>query len=228
MNPAKLKAARHGRGWTQVHAAERLGITPAYLNFLEHGKRRLTPNLARRVTQLYKLAPDVLPVPVPFKAVPANDQKLVEMLARLEYPGFAHVPARTQKKNPLEVLLTALAQPSLSARVAEALPWVALNFVNADLWPWLLENARKENLQNRLGFVVALAKRVAESRNDARAEALGRLELALDQSRLAKEGFFYRPPYTETEKNWLRQNRTQDAAHWNLLTDMKPENLQYV
>ena len=96
---------------------------------------------------------------------------------------------RTQKKNPLEVLLTALAQPSLGARVAEALPWVALNFVNSDLWPWLLENARKENLQNRLGFIVTLAKRVAESRNDERAEALERLvecDLALGLTDEAK------------------------------------------
>ena len=86
MKAARLKAARSDKGWTQAHAAKRLGITPAYLNFLEHGKRRLTPNLARRVIQLYKLQPDVLPVAVPFKAVPTDDQKLVEMLARLEYP----------------------------------------------------------------------------------------------------------------------------------------------
>jgi hypothetical protein len=93
---------------------------------------------------------------------------------------------------------------------------------------WLVENARKFNLQNRLGFVVSLARRVTEMRHEgARATELTRLENLLDDSRLAKEDSFYRPPRTEDEKEWLRKNRTQDARHWNLLTDMRPEHLQY-
>jgi hypothetical protein len=42
-----------------------------------------------------------------------------------------------------------------------------------------------------------------------------------------KEDVFYRPPRTESEREWLRKNRTEDAVHWNLLTDMRPEHLKY-
>jgi hypothetical protein len=154
-----------------------------------------------------------------------DDQRLTEMLARLEYPGFVYLATRTHKKNPSEFLLTALSQRSLDARVAAALPWVVLRFVKLDTW--LVENARKFNLQNRLGFVVTLAKRVAESQNHPRLSDLSELEQALDESRLVKEDFLPRPPRTETEKEWLRNNRTEDAAHWNLLTRMRPEHLQH-
>jgi hypothetical protein len=101
-----------------------------------------------------------------------------------------------------------------------------LKYVQAD--HWLVGNARKFNLQNRLGFVVSLAKRVAEMRHEAaRSTVLSQLENLLDDSRLAKEDAFYRPPRTKGEREWLRKNRTEDAVHWNLLTDMRPEHLQY-
>jgi hypothetical protein len=128
--------------------------------------------------------------------------------------------------NTSRVLLTALAQKSLDARVAEALPWVAMKYAQPD--QWLVENARKFSLRNRLGFVVSLARRVAEMRHEgSKATELTQLENLLDDSRLAKENSFYRPPRTESEKEWLRKNRTEDAAHWNLLTDMRPEHLSY-
>ena len=227
MEPHDLKLARNEKGWTQAHAAVRLGVTQAYLNFLENGKRRLTPDLARRAMRVYRLSADVLPVDESFESTQMDDQRLTEMLARLEYPGFAHVQTHVTQKNPSEVLLMALAKDSLDGRVAEALPWLALKFAKPDAW--LVENARKLNLQNKLGFVVTLARRVAESQGDnPRLPALRQLEQSLEESRLAKEGFFYRPPYTESERVWLKRNRTDDAAHWNLLSDMKPEHLQYV
>jgi hypothetical protein len=119
-----------------------------------------------------------------------------------------------------------LAQKSLDGRVSETLPWVAAN--SAELNSWLVENARRFSLQNRLGFVVSLARRSADKLNvGAKATALDHLQLLLGDSRLAKEDYFYRPPRTESESQWLRRNRTDDAVHWNLLTDMKPEHLQY-
>jgi hypothetical protein len=160
--------------------------------------------------------------------VPAktDDQRLTLMLAKLGYPGFSYLRARALAKNPYEVLLTALAQESLDGRVAESLPWVAMKY--AQLHPWLVENARKFNLQNKLGFVVTLARRLAEKQyNDTRSRELTQLENALDHSRLVKEDVFYRPLRTESEREWLMKNRTEDAAHWNLLTDMRPEHLQY-
>src|SRR5208283_670999 len=226
MKPEEFRSARRNRGWTQTQAAARLGMTQAYLNYLENGKRRLTPLLVSRAATVYGLPPEVLPVADVFVPSETEDQRLTEMLAKLGYPGFSYLRTHALKKNPSEVLLTALAQKSLDARVAEALPWVAVKYAQPD--PWLVENARKFNLQNRLGFVVSLARRVAEMRQGgSRSAKLTELENLLDDSRLAKEDSFYRPPRTEREREWLRQNRTEDAAHWNLLTDMRPEHLQY-
>ena len=154
---------------------------------------------------------------------------MVESLARLEYPGFSYVKTYTAKKNPLEVLLTALTQQKLDARVAEALPWVVLKFWNADT-TWLVEQACKETVQNRLGFVVSLARQVSEGSplaND-RTVRLRSLEETLSTKRLVGPDYFCRPPVTDSEREWLLQNRPERAAHWNLLADMRPEHLQYV
>ena len=221
-----FKSARLAKGWNQTQAAAKLGISQAHLNCLEQAKRRLTPDLVRRAAVAYDLSPEVLPTSETYTPEPMGNQRLTEMLARMEYPGFVYLATKTRKKNPSEFLLTALSQQSLDARVAAALPWVVFKFAKAN--SWLVENARKFNLQNRLGFVVALAKRVAETQNYTQLSDLSELERKLDESRLVKEDFLPRPPRTESEKEWLRANRTQDAAHWNLLTRMRLEHLQYV
>lgn len=226
MKPQELKLARLVKGWTQTQAAQRLGMTQAYLNFLENGKRRLTPKLVSRVASAYGLSPDAVPFSFHYEPSSTDNQRLAELLAKLGYPGFAYLRSRTPRENPAEVLLTALYQENLDGRVAEALPWVALRYAKPD--SWLVENARKFNLQNRLGFIVSLAKRTAENRNNPRVASLNSLTDFLNESRLVKEDAFYRKPRTESERNWLRENRTRDAEHWNLLTDMKPEHLQYV
>jgi hypothetical protein len=92
-----------------------------------------------------------LPISEAFAPRPVDDQHLTEMLARLNYPGFAYLTAKTHKKNPSELLLTALSQRNLDARVAAALPWVALKFAKPN--SWLVENARRFNLQNRLDLL---------------------------------------------------------------------------
>jgi hypothetical protein len=201
-------------------------MTQAYLNYLEHGKRRLTPEVVRRATSVYGLSLRTLPVTDMFVPVETNDQHLAEVLSTLGYPGFSYLRSHTAKKHPNEFLLTALAQKSLDGRVAEALPWVAAN--SAELNSWLVENARKFNLQNRLGFVVSLARHAVGKLNvSTRTVQLDRVQMLLDDSRLVKEDYFYRPPRTEGEGQWLKTNRTDDAVHWNLLTDMKAEHLQY-
>jgi transcriptional regulator with XRE-family HTH domain len=226
MKPQELKQARQHNGWTQEEAASHLGVTQAYLNLLENGKRRLTPRVVRQAVSVYRLSPEVLPVGEDFVPTQTSDDQLVEWLARLGYPGFAYVKTHTAKKNPYEVLLTALGQTTLDSRVAEALPWVVMKYGRPHAW--LVETARKFNLQNKLGFVVRLGRRVTESRNDnTRSKELSKLEEVLEESRLVKEGFFYRPPMTDGEREWLSKNRTVDAAHWNLLADMRPEQLSY-
>jgi len=228
MRRQELKAARLDRGWSQTQAAARLGVSQAYLNMLENGKRRLTPKLTRKLAVTFGLSPVTLPVSVEFVSAPVDGQDLVESLARLGYPGFAYLRTHALKKNPSEVLLMALTQERLEARVAEALPWVALEY-----WQgaptWLVEQARKLNLQNRLGFVVSLARQISERnpQEEKRTQALRDLEATLDESRLAKEDVFYRPPRTEGEREWLLENCPEEARHWNLLTDLRPAHLQY-
>jgi len=52
MKPSEFKSARLNRGWTQTQAAAHMGMTQAYLNFLENGRRRLTPDLVRWATSV--------------------------------------------------------------------------------------------------------------------------------------------------------------------------------
>jgi transcriptional regulator with XRE-family HTH domain len=229
MRPHELKAARLKKGLVQAQAAESLGVSHSYVNLLENGKRRLTPGLARRVATLYHLSPEMLPVSEEFVRTHTNDQRLAESLAKLGYPGFSYLRTHVPSKNPDEVLLTALGQDRLEARVAKALPWVAMHYSHGGS-KWLVEQARKFNLQNRLGFVVSLALSVAERVSDhenTRVQSLRELRSKLDESRLVKEDVFYRPPRTESERQWLMQNRSEEAVHWNLLTDLRPEHLQY-
>lgn len=226
MEAEELKRARQARGWTQEQAANHLGVTQSYLNLLENGRRRLTPRVVGRAVSVYGLSPELLPVREDFVPRPATDDELAGWLGRLEYPGFVYLKTRTARKNPYEVLLLALGQSSLDGRVAEALPWVAMKYARPD--SWLVETARKYNLQNKLGFVVKLATHVAEKRKDeASSNELRQLEVMLEESRLAGEGYFYRAPRTEREREWLLKSRTSDAAHWNLLTDMRPEQFSY-
>ena len=88
--------------------------------------------------------------------------------------------------------------------------------------------SKKFDLQNRLGFVVSLARRLSEASTETeRTNALAHLEATLDHSRLAREDFFFRPPRNNAEREWLMENRPEEARHWNLLSDLRPEHLQY-
>src|SRR5215813_11502790 len=149
MKPQELRNARLTKGWGQTEAAARLGVSQAYVNMLERGKRSVTPRMMRKFVQVYSLSPEALPVSETF-AKNADPGHLAEYLAKLGYPGFAYLRTHVAKKNPMEVLLLALKQDRLEARIAEALPWVPLNFWQGGS-AWLVEQARKLNLQNRLG-----------------------------------------------------------------------------
>ena len=156
-----------------------------------------------------------------------HNEMLARDLSRLGYPGFAYLRGGWLK-NPAEVLLTALAQPNLDSRVAEALPWLLLRYSELDS-DWLVNQTRLLNLTNRLGFVVDLARRVLERRsetNSPRYYALTHLSETLGTSRLAVEDTFGQS-LTETERNWLRAHRPPEAQFWNLLTNWQPEFLQY-
>lgn len=125
LNYEQLKTARLKRGWTQQKAANRLGVTQAYLSMLESGERNPAP-LARKLMQVYGLPATVLPVNEVREDVSAD--LLARELALLQYHGFAHLRKGGRAVNPATFLLTALAQRNLAARTAEGLPWVVLRY----------------------------------------------------------------------------------------------------
>lgn len=228
MDGTTLREVRQNKSWTQQQTARALGVTQAYLSMLEKGRRAVSKSFVRKALKVFDLPPTVLPLPSEASGAPVPSRKrdFTADLAALGYPGFAYVRTKVQK-NPAEVLLAALNEPNLDARVAEGLPWLALTYVNLD-WDWLVRNVKVRDRQNRLGFAVSLASEVAESKNDSeRARKLRQCLEVLESSRLAREDTFCRDSMTQAERKWLRGHRSPVAAHWNLLTDMKGEHLAY-
>ena len=226
MNGRDLREARRKKGWTQVETAEKLGVTQAYLSMLESGRRPLPHDLARLAVETLHASPTALPLREQAFAAPLGSERLSLQLAALGYQGFAHLRAKAQR-NPAEVLLTALNTANLDNRVTEGLPWLALAYADMD-WDWAVQNAKLLDRQNRLGFVVTLASQVAAKSADLhRSGRLREYAAVLERSRLVKEDTLCHDALTEAERKWLRANRPATAAHWNLLTDMKAENLPH-
>jgi transcriptional regulator with XRE-family HTH domain len=229
MSAKDLKAARTVRGLTQAQAADRLGVSQPYVAMLETGVRRLSARLARRVMKVYDLPPTVLPHTALHPPGPkAAAQTLANDLAALGYPGFAYLRPRNWKpKNPSEVLLRALAQDDLEARLVEALPWLLSKYSVFDQ-KWLVQEAKLRDLQNRLGFVATLTRRLAEREGDhSKARALSELEAVLQRSLLAREEALCRATLPDPERRWLEEVRSDDAKRWNLLTDWTADALRY-
>ena len=228
MDGNQLKEARLARDWTQKEAARALDVTQAYFSMLEKGYRPLSERFVRKALKVLNLSPTALPLRSEAMAMTASSRKrdFSGDLGALGYPGFSYLPVRTQR-NPAQVLFEALDQPNLDARVAEGLPWLALTYVDME-WNWLVRNAKVHDRQNRLGFAVSLASEVAEWEGDgARVSKLRQRLEGLESARLAREDTFCRDSMTQAERVWLREHRSPSAAHWNLLTDMKAEDLSY-
>ena len=229
MNGMALKTAREKAGWTQVRLAASLGVTQAYLSLMESGRRRVPPRLMQRLARLLELSPTMLPVLAgPRSAVRPTNASFAAQLARLGYPGFAYRARPGVVSHPAAVLLAALAFDDLEPRLVEALPWLLLRYEGLD-HQQLVADAKVRDLQNRLGFMVTLARRVAESKEGfaKRLPELRRLENALEPSRLAREETFGQGQATDHLREWLSGARTEEAKHWNLLTDLRVEHLPH-
>lgn len=228
MDGTMLRKARQNKNWTQQRTARALGVTQAYLSMLEKGHRSVPESFLRKVLRVLDLPPTALPLPSGASGAPVPPRKhdFTADLAALGYPGFIYLRTKS-RKNPAGVLLDALNEPNLDARVAEGLPWLALTYADMD-WDWLVRNVKVYDRQNRLGFAVSLASEAAESKNDReRVRKLRQCLEVLESARLAREDTFCHESMTQAERKWLREHRSPVAAHWNLLTDMKGEHLAY-
>jgi hypothetical protein len=131
-------------------------------------------------------------------------------------------------RNPAQLLFYALNQSDLDTRVVEALPWITSKYIDMD-WDWLVGRAKQHDRQNRLGFVVTLARALAEKSGDsARSDILKQHRELLDLSRLVREDTLCHDSMTKAERKWLQNNRPPEARHWNLLTDLDVKHLVYV
>src|SRR5487761_122118 len=185
MQDEQLKAGRLRAGLTQKQAAERLGVSQPYLSQLEKGERPVRAELALSAAALYRLPATALPLPETLAEDPRTDDALLaRQLSGLGYPGFAHLRAR--KANPAAVVVAALLRRDLETRLAEALPWVLLTYPELD-WSWLVRHAKLQDVQNRLGFLVAVAKGLATDRPEYQSafRQLCATEQQLERVRLA-------------------------------------------
>lgn len=221
-NPSRLREARTGKGWTQAEAATRLRVSQGYLSLLERGLRVPSGPLRDSFAKVYGLD---LGSSGSQGAV-AEPDELARRLATLGYEPLAYLKGRAVTE-PAKLLAAALSTPDLDARLVEALPWVALNFPDLD-WNWLLDRSKRSDLQNRLGYVVTMARELAERRNDARtANRLLDQERTLERSILLREDTLCHDSMTRVERNWLLENRPDQAKRWRVLSDLRSEHLPY-
>lgn len=224
MTGEALRQIRRRMGWTQHRAAKRLGVSQPYLAMVECGQRRVSQKLMAKLIRSY----DVPPTALPTREVtdgPLDPDALAAALGALGYPGFAHLGHNVSLTNPATVLLQALRQPVLEPRLTRALPWLVFQYPEID-WDWVVPRVKVQDLQNRLGFVVTLGRRLAERRQDpGKATALSRVEALLEPARLVKEDTFCRDSLSDAERRWLRERRPDDARHWNVLTAVDAEHV---
>ena len=213
----QLKAAREALGMTQQQAAHRWRVSQPYLSLVENNRRRVPTRLVRLLACHEPGVATALPLDVPM------DADLPRLLGSLGYPGFAYLADPHCVTNPAAVLLAALRDAHVPARVTEALPWLLTRFADLD-WDWLVNEAKRWNVQNRLGYLVSLAMDVARMYMDVDVRHV--VGLGGDDARLAKEDTLGRT-LTEPERRYLREHRPPVAAHWNLLTSLRADDLRY-
>jgi transcriptional regulator with XRE-family HTH domain len=215
MTGAALREARTNAGMSQVGAAECLGVSQTLLSLMEKGERSVTPAVAQKVVAQFDASPVELPVS-------AHDHQLAEDLGALGYPGYRYL--QSTPRNPAEVLLDALDRPNLDARLVEALPWLPLQYPEMN-WEWLTAQVKLRNRQNRLGFVVALARKAAM--RQAKHETVKQLAEplnSLEEARLAKADTLCQDSWPPSQRQFAHKFRSRLAAHWNLDTRLTEDH----
>ena len=201
-----LQRWRARNNLTQVEGASLLGVSQPYLSLLEKGARPLTPVLRSRMRGVGRST-----------GSRSADDLFRAQLSALEYPAFSHVARSRSKPEPEALLLSILAEAQVDARVADALPWLVRNYDSEMNFAWLVRQAKLRDLQNRLGFVLALSG----VQTKAAAAAMGELERA----RLLEEATLCWDAMPQITRDWMRMNRSALAEHWNILTRMDQEGV---
>jgi transcriptional regulator with XRE-family HTH domain len=230
MKATQLKESRLATGLTQAQLAKKLGKSQGYVSLVERGLRSPSMSLAERLAKVLDLPPTARPLRVGKRHLGRfGTNRAAKSLAALGYSGFAYMGESRAPTNPTTVLLKTLASKRVDARLVEAMPWLLLRFSDFDRQQ-TVELAYRHGLQNRLGFVVALAKSVAERHAEYahRLPELNKLLSSLEPLRLAREDDLGQPLRSERLREWIRDNRSEAAIHWNVLTDLGTEHLSYV
>jgi transcriptional regulator with XRE-family HTH domain len=227
MTGQQLLEARKQKYWEQIETAEKLGVSQTYLSLLETGKRPITKKIARKAVKVFGLSAEALPIEIGLDDLHfAKDDVLARDLGSMGYRPFAHIKAN-KKKNPAEILLSALKSDNLDSRIIEALPWIVFNFPQMD-WQIVISAAKINDLQNRLGFIVDLAQQLAKaSKDQAKVNTLSEKKIELSRSRLLHEDTLCQGSITKAERTWLKTNRSKEAKFWRLLTDLEIKHLNY-
>lgn len=223
MTNRELREGRKQLKWTQKRAAAKLGVSQPYLSLLENGLRPVPERVVKRLAKYTTVPATALPLRV---LAPFDPQAFAASLGTLGYPRFSYLADSGRRENPAALFMTALQQDQLEPRLTEALPWLLLHFPNLD-WDWLVEHAKRQNLQNRVGFLLSLARELAEKQGSGEvATTLARREAELEEVRLARVDVLSRH-LTAAERHYLHGHRSPAAAHWNLLTGLTVDTLQY-
>lgn len=199
---ADLLRWRKRNGLTQVGAASLLGVSQTYLSLLEKGARPLTAELRNRMKTSAGM-----------DRQESSDDLFRAQLRALGYPGFAHVAKARTRTRPDNLLMTVLAQPDADARVVEALPWLVATFKSQFDFGAMVRQAKLQNQQNRLGFVLQVAD--ADTPDGLRAVR------ELERARLLQEDTLCWDSMPAATREWMRANRAPLAEHWNVLTRLK-------
>lgn len=219
MNGAQVRTARKARGLNQADVARRLGVSQGYVSLLERNHRSVPVALAPKLASLLDMPARLVPVRAG-AALRAADAR--RQLGTLGYPGFEYLESR-RRLNPAEVLLRTLRADVLDARVVSALPWLLVQYPDLK-WEWVVREAKQDDLQNRLGFVVSLARALAEAQGQTHAvNTLSQWEHRLEASRLLKTDAL--SSATEAEERWLRHHRSPEARRWNVLSTLTAESV---
>ena len=108
------------------------------------------------------------------------------------------LPQKARRRNPAEVLLSALSAQRLDTRVIEGLPWLLLEYPDLD-WKLLISAAKLRDLQNRLGLVTCVARMLAEKLGEFDKAELLRVQETLERSRLLLEDTLCNDSLTQAE-----------------------------